>query len=199
MSFLALSFKSWILSTTLSSLLVNSFSALFSSVIVFSAVCTSLYFLSLCWSSHCVHIFICVQWAVLWLLLLIYQLDYLSSFHQGLFLKACLVLSFGTYFCFVILFDALFLCIRWDGDISVSWSTDFVYVRNFIIQPCSGGWLSFEPLYCPTAWFILDRFLLLKVYQDFSVLQGEGSHFVLSFRLFESQIRGEQVLKYANI
>ena len=76
MSLLALSFKSLILSTPLSSLLVNSFSAFFSSVIVFSAMCTSLYFLSLCWSSHCVHIFICVQWAVSWLLLLIlYQVD----------------------------------------------------------------------------------------------------------------------------
>ena len=60
---------------------------------------TFLYFLSLCWSSHCVHPFFFWVWsASLWpLLWTLFQGDCLSPFCLVLFLRFYLVLSIGTY------------------------------------------------------------------------------------------------------
>lgn len=165
-------------------------------------MCTSVIFsISLLKFSLCSYIHLCsVSSFFMTIAFNLYQLAYLSSFHQGLFLKACLVLSFGTYFCFVILFDALFLCIRWDGDISVSWSTDFVYVRNFIIQPCSGGWLSFEPLWLSYSLIYSWQVPVVEgVSRLFCIERGKDLTLYLALGYLKARYVGEQVLKYANI
>ena len=75
----ALSLSSWIL-TSASSLLLNLSSVFFGSVTVFFSSVTICYFLVfflyLCWSSHCVHPFFSqVWWASLWLLLWTHQVN----------------------------------------------------------------------------------------------------------------------------
>ena len=75
----ALSLSSWIL-TSASSLLLNLSSVFFGSVTVFFSSVTICYFLVfflyLCWSSHCVRPFFSqVWWASLWLLLWTHQVN----------------------------------------------------------------------------------------------------------------------------
>lgn len=65
-----------------------------------TAVCGNfLYFLSFCWSSHCVHPFSSQKWwASSWpLLLTCCQVHCLSPFHLILFLRFCPILAIGSY------------------------------------------------------------------------------------------------------
>ena len=92
-------------------------------------ICSFLCCLFLLWSSHRAHVWwvwsnswwvilwviMWVWWVILWLLLwVLYQVDYFLSYHWSLFLRFCLVFSFGTFCCccFLVLLGwlSLLLC-----------------------------------------------------------------------------------------
>ena len=86
--------SSLLISSSLSSnLMLIPSSVFFTSVIVFFPICSFVYFLSLCWNSHCVHPFILYDHYSMIITLNSLSVDYISPFCSIIFLRFSLVLS----------------------------------------------------------------------------------------------------------